>query len=139
MSELIELEPLKPLQIKDDKMIRHFEQIVNSFGTTYFNIADVPMIEIYCRTYSELLTLYEAQSLAGSAADEGNKQYQKLANLIDKNVKQLMKLGTSLRINPQQRKASPTTRTETPTEGGRNVLPTTREAVTHGEIWDEQN
>ena len=75
-SGTIELEPLKPSNIKNDEMIRHFEQIVNTYKANYFNMGDLPLLEIFVRTYNELLTLYGALELTGSVASEKNKQYE---------------------------------------------------------------
>ena len=135
-SGTIELEPLKPSNIKNDEMIRHFEQIVNTYKANYFNMGDLPLLEIFVRTYNELLTLYGALELTGSVASEKNKQYEKISRLIDSKVNQLIKLGASLRINPQQRKAAPTNRDELPTKDGRSIKSSGRDAVTDGDIWD---
>jgi len=137
MSAVIELEHLKPISLESDDEITYFEMIVKSYTASYFNMADVPLLEIYAKTLKELNILYAALALAGSPAAEKNKMYEKTSRLIDTKVKCLTRVGSSLRINPQQRRAAGTTRQDSPEDVGREVKAGERDGITHKKIWKD--
>ena len=136
--EVIECEPLKPIALKGDKEIMFFEMVIKSYAPTYFNYADTPLIEIYAKTLSELDTLYAALAMAGNISDEKNNRYEKISRLIDTKIKSITKLGSSLRINPQQRRAAGNNRIDNPEDAGRTPKGSERDDVTHQEIWNNE-
>jgi len=138
MSEIIELEPLAPMTLKDKTELKFFYMIVKSYAPSYFNLADTPLLEIYAKTLKELDTLYEALDLAGSVADDGNKRYEKISRLIDTKIKCLTRVGASLRINPQQRRAAGTTRQDNPDDVGRVPKSSGRDSITHQDVWTDE-
>lgn len=136
MQDVIEMEHLTPENLKAEKEMKMFASIVKSYNPAYFNIADVPLLEIYVRTYQEIVTLYDVMALSGSVADEGNKKYEKVSRLISAKVKQLIQLGASLRINPQQRRAAGTTRQDNPEDSGRIPKSSSRDEITDQKVWE---